>query len=79
MSLLRRGIKRKRDAIWDPISRNARIFETGEYSDMIVRCAGNDFKVHKAIVCAGCPFFAAAMRSGMKVGLKTIHTKLTNN
>ena len=42
-------------------------FETGAHSDLVIRCGGEEFKVHRAIVCPQCPFFEGAVRSGFKV------------
>ncbi|KAL6717962.1 hypothetical protein ACLMJK_004047 [Lecanora helva] len=36
------------------------IWESTEYSDLTIRCGSEDFKVHRAVVCVSCPFFAKA-------------------
>lgn len=45
-----------------------KLFLNGKYSDLIIRCQGTDFRVHRAIVCPQCPFFDAACSGGFRVG-----------
>ncbi|KAI7200301.1 hypothetical protein KC316_g2264 [Hortaea werneckii] len=39
-----------------------KLLNTGEYSDLIIKCGLRTFKVHKAIVCARSEYFAAACK-----------------
>ncbi|RMY31081.1 hypothetical protein D0866_07544 [Hortaea werneckii] len=41
-----------------------RLLDTGEYSDLTIKCGLRTFKVHKAIVCARSEYFAAACKPG---------------
>ncbi|KAF1967988.1 hypothetical protein BU23DRAFT_657633 [Bimuria novae-zelandiae CBS 107.79] len=47
-----------------PVHRH--LFETSEYSDLTITCAGETFKVHKAIVCPQSQFLEIAMKFGGK-------------
>jgi hypothetical protein len=39
-----------------------RVYESGEYSDFKIKCHGDVYLVHKAIVCPRYSFFEAASR-----------------
>ncbi|KAI7550828.1 hypothetical protein KC331_g2932 [Hortaea werneckii] len=41
-----------------------KLLDTGEYSDLTIKCGLRAFKVHKAIVCARSEYFAAASKPG---------------
>lgn len=43
------------------------ILKSGLYSDLTLECKGEEFKVHKAIVCAQSPVIAAAVAGVFKV------------
>ncbi|KAI0405966.1 hypothetical protein F4802DRAFT_596639 [Xylaria palmicola] len=45
---------------------NAKLLSSGEYSDLTIMCEGQEFHVHKAIVCTQSPIIAAAMKSNFK-------------
>ncbi|KAI7103774.1 hypothetical protein KC340_g7823 [Hortaea werneckii] len=40
------------------------LLDTGEYSDLTIKCGLRTFKVHKAIVCARSDYFAVACKPG---------------
>ncbi|KAE8374930.1 hypothetical protein BDV26DRAFT_295532 [Aspergillus bertholletiae] len=42
------------------------LLESGKYSDLTISCEGQNFEVHRAIVCSQSPFFKAAVRGGFK-------------
>ncbi|KAF2655625.1 hypothetical protein K491DRAFT_704486 [Lophiostoma macrostomum CBS 122681] len=37
------------------------LLQSGSYSDLIITCNGDTYKVHKAVVCPRCDFFARAV------------------
>ncbi|KAI1200359.1 BTB/POZ protein [Nemania serpens] len=43
-----------------------KLLESGDYSDFTLVCEDQKFRVHKSIVCAQCPVFAAATKGGFK-------------
>ncbi|KLU85663.1 hypothetical protein MAPG_04685 [Magnaporthiopsis poae ATCC 64411] len=43
-----------------------KLFLNGKYSDLVIRCQGTDFRVHRAIVCPQCAFFDAACSGGQE-------------
>ncbi|KAL8377409.1 hypothetical protein RB595_008199 [Gaeumannomyces hyphopodioides] len=43
-----------------------KLFLNGKYSDLVIRCQGTDFRVHRAIVCPQCAFLDAACSSGFR-------------
>lgn len=53
-----------------PDSVLARIMDTGEFSDLTFVCNGEEFKVHKAIVCTQSEPLKAAVQGGFLVRLK---------
>lgn len=50
----------------------SRLLLNGQYSDMIIRCGGNDFRAHRAIVCPQSSFFDKAL-SGPFAVCSTAH------
>ncbi|KAK8208933.1 hypothetical protein M8818_003896 [Zalaria obscura] len=42
----------------------ARLLESGDYSDLIIKCGVDTYNVHKAIVCTRSNFFRIACREG---------------
>jgi hypothetical protein len=42
---------------------------SGEYSDLVITCGGEEYNVHKVVACTGCEFFAKAIRFPGKVSL----------
>ncbi|KAI9701781.1 MAG: hypothetical protein M1836_001125 [Candelina mexicana] len=42
------------------------MLETGKYSDLTLRCHGEDFRVHRAVVCAASKVIGAAIDGGFK-------------
>ena len=47
--------------------RVGRLYSSGDYSDLVISCRGEEHNVHKAIVCTQSEFVAAACRIGFKV------------
>lgn len=43
-----------------------RMYESGQFSDLTVSTATKNFRVHKAVLCAACPFFEAACTRDFK-------------
>jgi hypothetical protein len=43
------------------------LLKSGAYSDLIVTCGSDTYKVHKAVVCEKADFFARALKFGGKV------------
>lgn len=39
---------------------NAKLLQTGKYSDLTVKCGAKEWQLHRFIVCEGTKFFAAA-------------------
>ncbi|GAB1726533.1 hypothetical protein NU195Hw_g2458t1 [Hortaea werneckii] len=48
------------------LSEVAELWETGEGSDMTIKCENREFKVHKVLVSAASPILKAACQNGMK-------------
>ncbi|KAI1200357.1 hypothetical protein F5X97DRAFT_321586 [Nemania serpens] len=46
----------------------AQLLRTGDYSDFTLVCGGQEFRVHKNIVCSQSPVISAALKSGFKEG-----------
>ncbi|QDS73368.1 hypothetical protein FKW77_007158 [Venturia effusa] len=44
------------------------VFESGEYSDLTVRCQNKDFNVHKVVVCAQSDWFKNACKTTFQEG-----------
>jgi hypothetical protein len=42
------------------LARNRELLNTGKFSDLTIKCHGESFKVHKAVVCPCSPFFMKA-------------------
>ena len=53
------------------------VFESSKYSDLIIRCKGKEFKVHRMILCPRSTFFAAACDGAFQVHY--YHTLVTSN
>ena len=49
-----------------------RVFESGQYSDLKIKCGDKEFLVHKAIVCTQSKFLQAAIGEGFEVGVALI-------
>lgn len=52
-----------------------RSMHSGDYSDLVIKCGGHEFKVHKVIVCSQSEVFAAAMRFEGKVPTSNHHAE----
>jgi hypothetical protein len=44
-----------------------RLYNSGEYSDLTICCAGKNYRVHKAVICSQSSYFGTMCRSGFKV------------
>ncbi|KAK7536821.1 uncharacterized protein J3D65DRAFT_658328 [Phyllosticta citribraziliensis] len=57
------------------------VLESGEYSDLEIRCSDDKYKVHKAIVCSQSEFFRLAIKpeTGFKVGYIPTTAKLNKS
>ncbi|KAM0139911.1 hypothetical protein ACHAP3_002972 [Botrytis cinerea] len=44
----------------------SQLYTTGKYTDLVVKCQGKEFKVHRAIVCSQSKPLAAALDNGFK-------------
>ncbi|RPA74174.1 POZ domain-containing protein [Ascobolus immersus RN42] len=42
------------------------LLQTGRFSDLTLKCGGEEFKVHKSVLCMQSSFFSACMDSGLK-------------
>lgn len=51
----------------------AQLLRTGDYSDFTLVCGGQEFRVHKNIVCSQSPVISAALKSGFKVIRRSCH------
>ncbi|KAF2770711.1 hypothetical protein EJ03DRAFT_373569 [Teratosphaeria nubilosa] len=50
-----------------------KLWKTGDYSDLTIRCGSREWKVHKAVLCTQCEFFEAACNGRFKeAGTNTI-------
>ena len=45
------------------------LFSTGKYSDVIIKCRGNEYKVHRLVICPLSRFFERACTGEFMVGL----------
>ena len=63
------------------ISDLAKLLESAEFSDLVLRCEGQDFKVHRCIISSRSPFFAAACSGEFQVRLSRnlIPSRLTKH
>ena len=52
--------------------------ESGEASDLTIKCQGKVFKVHKVILMSRSPFFRACLTAGFKVSLSLTALVRTN-
>lgn len=50
-----------------PHSTLRRLLDSGEHSDLTLTCQGEEFRLHKAVVCLQSPVIAAALRGNFKV------------
>ena len=49
------------------VARHCRMLTTGEYSDLTVICCGEEFRVHRMILCPASKFFKAASEKKFRV------------
>lgn len=47
-------------------------FESSKYSDLVIRCEGQEFKVHKIVVCGQSKYFSVMCDGDWKVRLEDI-------
>lgn len=47
----------------------AELLETGEFSDFTLICQGEEFRLHKAVVCPQSPVMKAAIAGGFQVSI----------
>lgn len=59
------------DALWAPDVNTFSFLVSSKYSDLVVRCEGRDFKVHKVIVCGQSDFFSGICDGDWKVRPET--------
>ncbi|KAI9821441.1 MAG: hypothetical protein M1826_000677 [Phylliscum demangeonii] len=43
-----------------------KMFQSGAYSDLVIRCHGQEFRVHRSVVCPRSTFFETACASGFQ-------------
>lgn len=43
------------------------LYRSGDYSDFVIKCGNDRYKVHKAVVCPRSPFFRAIFNGNTKV------------
>jgi BTB/POZ domain len=53
------------------LARNRELLNTGKFSDLTIKCHGESFKVHKAVVCPCSPFFMKACDGKFQVTAPT--------
>lgn len=64
---------------WLLIADTASFLVLPKYSDLVVRCEGRDFKVHKVIVCGQSEFFSTICDGDWKVQIETESILSTDN
>jgi len=50
------------------------LLETGKFSDLTIKCCGESFKVHKAVICPRSPFFMKACNGEFKEAVSGVIT-----
>lgn len=47
---------------------NAKLLESGKYSDLTITCGTRAWQLHRSVICGGSKFFAAACDGPFMVG-----------
>jgi len=58
------------NALWLHDANTFSSFSSSKYSDLVIRCEGQDFKVHKVVVCGQSDYFASICDGEWKVRIE---------
>lgn len=61
-----------------PHSTLRRLLDSGEHSDLTLTCQGEEFKLHKAVVCLQSPVIATALRGNFKVWIVRMNSEISS-